>query len=74
MGLLLQLYLVIVSDSILQYNLWVDVGIHNGKKEKVVDFVYNYNKVPKRNNGKYLPEATVVKFHSLNTHAEPFVE
>ena len=39
-----------------------------------MDFVYNYDKLPKRNNGEYLPEAVVVKFHSLNNNAEPFVE
>ena len=51
MRILLQLYLVIGSESILPYNLWVDVGMNNGAKKKVVDFVYNYDKEPKRNNG-----------------------
>ena len=74
MGLLIQLYLVIVSESILPYNLWVVVGMHNGAKEKVVDFVYYYNKGQKRNNGEYLPEAVVVKFHSLNNDVKTFVE
>ena len=74
MGLLLKIYLVIGSEYILPYNLWVDVGMHNGAKEKVVDFGYYYNKGQKRNNGKYLPEAVVVQFHSLNNDVKMFVE
>ena len=32
------LYLAVGSILMLTYNLWVDVGYHNGAKGKVVDF------------------------------------
>ena len=49
----------------LTHNLWADIGLHNGAKGKVVDFVYTDAAGPGRNNGKGLPEAVVVVFHEL---------
>ena len=37
-GLMPQLYLVVGAEFVLTYNLWVDVGFHNGAKGKVVEF------------------------------------
>ena len=39
-GLLSQSYLVFRAEVMLTHNLWVDVGLHNGDKGKVVNFLY----------------------------------
>ena len=44
------------------------------EQSKKLWILYNYDKEPRRNNGKYLPEAVVVQFNSLNNDVETFVE
>ena len=41
-GLMLKLYLAVGDEVMLTFNLWVDVGFHNGANGKVVDFVYKH--------------------------------
>ena len=53
---------------------WVDFGLHNGAKGKVVDFVYKHADGPQINNGKALIEGVVVQFHSKGEGVEPFIE
>ena len=47
------------SEVILTSNLWTEVGLHDGAKVKMINFVYIYALVPR--NG-VVPEAVVVQF------------
>ena len=42
MGLLSQSYLVFGAEVMFTHHLWVDVGLHNGYKGRVVVFFYKY--------------------------------
>ena len=33
------LYLAVGADVMIKYNLWIDVGLKNGAKSTVIDFV-----------------------------------
>ena len=72
-GLMLNLYLAVDAEVMLTSNLWVDVGLHNGAKGKVVDFLYKHADGPQTKNGKEFPEAFVVQFHSMAEGVEPFL-
>ena len=54
----------------LTYNLWTDVGLKNGAKVTVIDFIYNNNEDPR--SGK-LKEAVVFQFHELDIEVIPFL-
>ena len=51
------------SEVILTSNLWTEVGLHDGAKVKMINFVYIDALVPR--NG-VVPEAVVVQFRSLS--------
>ena len=53
------LCLTAVADLMLPYNLWIDVGLHNGNKDTVIGFVYNNSEGPR--SGEF-PEAVVAQF------------
>ena len=72
--LMLKLYLAIGPEVMLTSNLWVDVGLHNGAKGKVVDFVYKNANEPCMNKGEESPEDVVVKFHSMEKGIKPFLD
>ena len=57
------LYICVGSELMLTSNFWNEVGIHNGGKVKVINFVYIGASRPK-NGG--VPEAVVVQFRSLD--------
>ena len=67
------LYISVSTDVMLTSNFWTEVGLHNGAKVKVVDFVYMDYGGP-RNGG--VSEAVVVQFRNLakSTHIENFLE
>ena len=50
--------------------MWAEVGINNGTRVKVVDFVYNDLSGPQSG---ALPEAVVVKFWALDELVDPFL-
>ena len=56
------LHLCVGSEVMLTSNVWTEVGLHNGAKGKVIDFVYVDASGPLSGN---VPEAVVVQFHSL---------
>ena len=73
-GLMLKLYLAVGDEVMLTFNLWVDVGFHNGANGKVVDFVYKHADRPRTKNGKEFTEAVVVKFNPMSKRIEHFLE
>ena len=51
-------------------NLWAEVGLHNGSRGEVVDFVYNNLSGPQSG---ALPEAVVFQFRVLDKLVDPFL-
>lgn len=64
------LYLCDGADVMLTSNLWAEVGLHNGARGKVVDFVYKDSSGPRSG---VLPEAVVVQFRALDESVAPFL-
>ena len=52
-------------------NLWTPVGLHNGARGKVIDFVYANSDGPR---SQTLPEAVVVKFGHLEIYMPDFLQ
>ena len=52
-------------------NLWTEVGLHNGAKGTIVDFVYTTSTGPRSG---ALPEAVVVQFRELHSGVQPFLQ
>ena len=65
------LYLAKGDAVILTSNIWNTVGLHNGARGKVIDFVYMNSDGPR---SQTLPEAVVVKFSHLDPDMPGFIE
>ena len=67
------LYLSVGEDVMLTSIFWTEVGLNNGYKVTVVDFVYTDSEGPR--NGD-VPEAVLEQFLYLTeiTDIEPFIE
>ena len=50
--------------------MWNKVGLHNGAKGEVVDFIYKDKYMPRSGN---LPEAVVAEFFELDDYIETFL-
>jgi hypothetical protein len=61
-GLELDLFLCIGASITLTTNLWIDAGLVNGAKGKVVDIVYGADQDPKKD----LPSFVVIDFESYS--------
>ena len=70
-GLRTCLYLEKGADVMLTSNLWTPVGLYNGARGKVMDFVYMNSDGPQSQN---FPEAVVVQFSHLYPGMPDFTE
>ena len=64
------LYLAKESGVMLPSNLWTKIGLHNGDREKVIDFVYMKSDVPRY---QTFPEAVVLQFSHLDPDMSAFL-